>query len=73
MDGFLLDTNHLSEALRPVSRVRDRIGQVRIQGFRVGTCIPALCELEAVLPVGKRGDVYRDFEALPHIVTENWL
>jgi predicted nucleic acid-binding protein len=59
MAGFLLDTNHLSEALRPVSRVRDRIGQVGFTGIRVGTCIPVLCELEAALPSSSRGHVYR--------------
>jgi hypothetical protein len=35
MIGDLLDTNHLSEALRPVSRVRDRIGQLCLQGVRI--------------------------------------
>jgi predicted nucleic acid-binding protein len=59
MAGFLLDTNHLSEALRPVSRVRDRIGQLRLTGIRVGTCVPVLCELEAALPPGDRGQVYQ--------------
>jgi tRNA(fMet)-specific endonuclease VapC len=59
MAGFLLDTNHLSEALRPVSRVRDRIGQLRRLGVRVGTCVPVLCELEAALPSGNRGEAYR--------------
>jgi len=59
MAGFLLDTNHLSEALRPVSRVRDRIGQLRFTGIRVGTCVPVLCELEAALPSSNRGQVYR--------------
>jgi tRNA(fMet)-specific endonuclease VapC len=59
MAGFLLDTNHLSEALRPVSRVRDRIGQLQIVGVRVGTCVPVLCELQAGLPPGERGEKYR--------------
>jgi len=59
MTGILLDTNHLSEALRPVLRVRDRIGQLRLTGIRVGTCAPVLCELEAALPSGDRGLVYR--------------
>lgn len=59
MTGFLLDTNHLSEALRPVSRVRDRIGQLQVAGIRVGTCFPVLCELHAGLPIGERGDKYR--------------
>jgi tRNA(fMet)-specific endonuclease VapC len=59
MPGFLLDTNHVSEALRPVSRVRDRIGQLRLQGIRVGTCVPVLCELEAAFPPSSRGQKYR--------------
>ena len=59
MAGILLDTNHLSEALRPVSRVRDRIGQLHRSGIRVGTCVPVLCELEAALPYGNRGEAYR--------------
>ena len=58
MAGDLLDTNHLSEALRPVSRVRDRIGQLSLLGIRIGTCVPVLCELEAALPAGKRQDAY---------------
>jgi tRNA(fMet)-specific endonuclease VapC len=58
MAGFLLDTNHLSESLRPVSRVRDRIGQLRRAGVRVGTCVPVLCELEAAFPSGNRGETY---------------
>jgi tRNA(fMet)-specific endonuclease VapC len=59
MAGFLLDTNHLGEALRPVSRVRDRLGQLRMMGVRVGTCVPVLCELEAGFPAGERGEVFR--------------
>ncbi len=59
MAGFLLDTKHLSEALRPVSRVRDKIGQLHVQGVRAGTTVPVLCELAAALPVGARGDTYR--------------
>jgi len=47
MAGFLLDTNHLGEAIRPVSRVRERIEQARRAGLRVGTCVPVLCELES--------------------------
>ena len=58
MVRFLLDTNHLSEGLRPVSHVRDRIGKLRLNGIIVGTCIPVICELEAVLPAGERGEKY---------------
>lgn len=59
MAGFLLDTNHLGEALRPVSRVRDQIGQLHLAGIRVGTCVPVLCELHAGLLADDRGDKYR--------------
>jgi predicted nucleic acid-binding protein len=45
MKRFLLDTNHLSEAVRRVSVVRDKVQQQRRQGFVFGTCGPALCEL----------------------------
>ncbi len=46
MVGFLLDTNHLSAAVKPKSLVRQRIQRVREMGAWVGTCAPALCELE---------------------------
>jgi tRNA(fMet)-specific endonuclease VapC len=58
MAGYLLDTNHLSEAIRPVSRVRDRIEQARRSGLRVGTCVPALCELQAAIQPLTRRDRY---------------
>src|SRR6266540_4186448 len=47
MAGWLLDTNHLSAALKPRSPLRDRIEQACRSGERVGTCVPALCEWEA--------------------------
>ena len=43
---FLLDTNHLSDAIGRVSALRDRIRQVRRQGHKFGTCWPAIFELE---------------------------
>lgn len=46
MPGFLLDTNHLSSAVRLGSPVRERIHWIRDRGAAVGTCAPALCELE---------------------------
>lgn len=59
MNGHLLDTNHLGEAIKPVSRVRERIEQGRRSGIRIGTCVPVLCELEAGFqPVGRR-EAYR--------------
>lgn len=44
--GFLLDTNHLSAAIKPASPLRHRIQWVRQMGGRVGVCVPVLCELE---------------------------
>ena len=46
MTAYLLDCNHLSVAIRKVSRLRDRLWQERRAGHRLGTCLPALCELE---------------------------
>jgi predicted nucleic acid-binding protein len=45
MERYLLDTNHLSDAVRRVSVVRDQIQQRRRQGDVIGTCGPVLCEL----------------------------
>ncbi len=45
MKRYLLDTNHLGEAIGRVSIVRDRIQQLHRQGEVFGTCVPALCEL----------------------------
>jgi len=45
MKRHLLDTNHLGEAIGPVSIVRDRIQQFHRQGYVFGTCVPVLCEL----------------------------
>ena len=45
MKRYLLDTNHLGEALSRVSVVRDRIQQRHRQAVVFGTCGPVLCEL----------------------------
>jgi predicted nucleic acid-binding protein len=47
MPNYLLDSNHLSAALRKVSAVRERIYQGRKAGHRFISCYPVLCELEA--------------------------
>ena len=47
MSLYFLDTNHFSAALQRVSPVRDRIFDAVRRGDRFGTCLPALCELEA--------------------------
>jgi tRNA(fMet)-specific endonuclease VapC len=59
MGGYLLDTNQLSEAIRPVSRVRERIAEERSAGVRIGTCVPVLCELEAGIQSLVKRDAYR--------------
>ena len=46
MAKFVLDTNHLSHAVRKVSTLRDRLREAVRQGHQLGTCWPALCELE---------------------------
>jgi tRNA(fMet)-specific endonuclease VapC len=46
MPDYLLDCNHLSAALRKVSRLRERIHQGRRAGHRFISCYPVLCELE---------------------------
>jgi predicted nucleic acid-binding protein len=45
MTRYLLDTNHIGEAVSRVSVVRDRIQQMHRQGAVFGTCGPVLCEL----------------------------
>jgi predicted nucleic acid-binding protein len=46
MAKYLLDTNHLSHAIRKVSSLRDRLRAAVRDGHQFGTCWPALCELE---------------------------
>jgi tRNA(fMet)-specific endonuclease VapC len=43
---YLLDCNHLSEAIRPVSPTRERLRHAHRRGIALGTCVPVLCELE---------------------------
>ena len=47
MAAHLLDTNHLSDAIMPVSRLRDRIRSMHRIGNSFATTWPVLCELEA--------------------------
>ena len=56
---YFLDTNHLSHALGKVSTLRDRIRQGRRQGFRFGTCWPALFELEVGMSQTREPEVCR--------------
>jgi tRNA(fMet)-specific endonuclease VapC len=45
MKRYLLDTNHIGEAIGRVSVVRDHIQQLHREGSVFGTCGPVLCEL----------------------------
>jgi predicted nucleic acid-binding protein len=85
MKRYLLDTNPLSEAVRRVSVVRDRIQQEHRQGTTFGTCGPVLCEL--LVGILQRKDAtatHRRLARLLQVVrlwavdlditeTENWL
>jgi tRNA(fMet)-specific endonuclease VapC len=59
MPDYLLDCNHLSAALRKVSRVRERIHQARRAGHRFISCYPVLCELEAGIEQTSKADENR--------------
>ncbi len=56
---YLLDTNHLSAAVKPGSVVRQRIREHREQGARIGSCVPVLCELEVGASQVKNPEFYR--------------
>src|SRR5580692_5993518 len=47
MTRYLLDTNHLSAAIQPVSPLRDRLRKAHRTGHILGVAVPALCELES--------------------------
>lgn len=47
MPAYLLDTNHIGMAVNRASLVGQRIFEARLAGFRLGTCLPVLCEIEA--------------------------
>ena len=69
MPGFLLDCNHLSVAIRKVSRLRDRLRQERREGHLLGTCLPALCELEVgIQQTGNPPEYHRRLRDLMSIV-----
>lgn len=60
MARYLLDTNHLSAAIRPGSVIRERLREQRARGARVRICIPALCELEVGASQVKDPAAYRE-------------
>jgi tRNA(fMet)-specific endonuclease VapC len=59
MTDYLLDSNHLSAALRKVSQLRDRMHQARRAGNRFISCYPVLCELEAGIQQTRHPDENR--------------
>jgi len=59
MRTFLVDTNHLSAAINPVSPLRERLVQQHRQGARFRTCIPVVCEIEIGIQDCRHLDSYR--------------
>src|SRR5262245_3250261 len=57
--GLIIDTNHLSVAVRPESPLRRRFEEVRRGGVRVGCCIPVVCELESVFRPAEKEAAFR--------------
>lgn len=69
MTGCLLDTNHVSAALRPVSHLRERLREAHRSGVRIGTCMPVICEVEAGLQgLTRQQESYR--RALGHLLKQ---
>lgn len=66
MNRYLLDTNHLGEAIGRVSFVRDRIQQLHKQGGVFGTCGPVLCEL--LVGVALRMDATKTLRRLERLL-----
>jgi len=59
MTKYLLDTNHLSAAIRRISPLRERIQLAHRSGIAFGTCIPVLCELETGIQQTGQAKSYR--------------
>lgn len=59
MARYLLDTNHLSLAVKQDSVVAQRIFEARLAGIRLGTCLPVLCETEAGIRQVRHKSKYR--------------
>ncbi len=59
MTGYLLDTNHLGQAVTADSTVRKHLEEARKFGSRLGTCIPVLCEIEVGIRQVRYPDEYR--------------
>ncbi len=57
--GYLLDTNHVSAAIRPISPLRDRLRRAYRLGDKLGICIPVVCELEVGIQQTAEPQTYR--------------
>lgn len=57
--GYLLDTNHIGQAVARGSALREKIWQLRAGGARIGTCVPVLCEVEAGIQQVRHPEEYR--------------
>jgi predicted nucleic acid-binding protein len=57
--AFLLDTNHLSAAINPVSPFRDSLYQQHRLGMRFRTCIPVICEIEVGIQDSSHANSFR--------------
>jgi tRNA(fMet)-specific endonuclease VapC len=68
MRGYLLDTNHLGEALRPNSISWPKVEQARAAEIRFGTIIPVLCELEA--GIQQTAHIQRNRNALTRLLAD---
>jgi predicted nucleic acid-binding protein len=66
MTRYLLDTNHIGEAVGRVSVVRDRIQQLHRQGSVFGTCGPVRCELQ--VGVVLRKDAAKTRQRVEHLL-----
>jgi tRNA(fMet)-specific endonuclease VapC len=69
MRGYLLDTNHVGNAIRKTSHFRDRLHRMTRSGYRFGCCVPVLCELE--VGIQQRADfaiTYRRLHTLLNII-----
>lgn len=56
--GYMLDTNHVSKAVRTGPVVQRRITELRAGGVKIGVCVPVLCEIEAGIQQINRPDAY---------------
>src|SRR5438128_2163622 len=61
MATYLLDTNHLGSCLHPTSVLRDKVREATRLGSRIGTSVPALCEVQVLIEGSKDPEQRRRF------------